>query len=909
MKDAVSKFYSGVSTRSCIEPPLMYDKMVKLDTLPLQLKMDYDVILNKPFYLNSIPWTTSNARKSYISTLRIPGDVLNNALSQIPFTASVYYRAKVALVLQVSGTPMHQGCLLAACSPINNFTRNTTNWDFAINRLLASPHVFLNANESTPVVLEVPFYVNSPLAAIDQTNTTIFGGNNSADYAQVEITVVNPLAAPANASISLTVSAHVIFRELEFYVPHVNPTWVSYTPTPFEAEGFASNFFQPVKSAISSTFDTIASSANSFAFDILDSTKNVVTSFTSGMRSSLRALTGLHNPEVAVLSSRSAVQFRQNANTVDAPNFFEKLDPYSSFTKTHDDYFFDTANDEMVLQNILSKPQYVGSFKVVNSDNTGTLLWNRPITPYQQVGETTYLSLAGSTQRTILSSNLMQTFSRLTRFWRGSIKLHIQSSMTNFHFAKLVVARNYSPDSKMLNSYPRFQDVANLMTETLEFSAGGQVQTVELPYCSNLSVLPNSSDLAYNALQHGMYYIYLYQPLVVNGTVPLTVEFNIYISAGDDFQYFGYSVDPLIMHRYLEPQPVLAESDDAFVAESDPTAPVPVNSQEGIINELPSKDQMDPLMHMRPVYHVRDLIRRFYNTNSTRYLSTQIQTAKGCLAVPVASLIGLKQDEGTNEFLLRHHTTLEIISAMYLGFKGGLKVKAVVNGTPSVQVWYVPPSCEWNPATNFWNAKDPIPAVTAPFYDTISEMYQFPNFLPPTGAMLLGASYCTQTVTVERPNYMVSDGTMVSSNSAGAAEPVAMSVAELEFEVPYMSPFKFVGNSDVKATLPTSDSYSNAVNALGHLVFKIAEPALFAPGVSTLKTGVTVQVFAAATDESRFGFQTFAPAVGSGSQVDVAVPYQLIPSVSRQNGMPPQAALTAAAPGVNYTPLYFTRSV
>ena len=40
---------------------------------------------------------------------------------------------------------------------------------------------------------------------------------------------------------------------------------------------------------------------------------------------------------------------------------------------------------------------------------------------------------------------------------------------------KNLVARDYSPDVKMLTSYPAFESVANLMTETLEFSAGGQV--------------------------------------------------------------------------------------------------------------------------------------------------------------------------------------------------------------------------------------------------------------------------------------------------------------------------------------------------------------------------------------------------------------------------------------------------
>ena len=50
-----------------------------------------------------------------------------------------------------------------------------------------------------------------------------------------------------------------------------------------------------------------------------------------------------------------------------------------------------------------------------------------------------------------------------------------------------------------------------------------------------------------------------------------------------------------------------------------------------------------------------------------------------------------------------------------------------------------------------------------------------------------------------------------------------MSVCELEFEIPYMSPFKFVGNSDLFANITGTDAV-NALNDLGSLVIKVAQP-------------------------------------------------------------------------------------
>ena len=231
------------------------------------------------------------------------------------------------------------------------------------------------------------------------------------------------------------------------------------------------------------------------------------------------------------MASKNAVVFRQNINNVDATNFYEKLDPYSQFETVCNDYIFDTDVDEMHLKEIIQKPQFLGKFVVSTSDNSGRLLWSRPITPYQEVNTYSYVDRAGATQFTNVSSNLLQTFHMLSRYWRGGMKIYLQAVMSNFHFCKLTVARNYSPSFEAIGNIPTFNDISNLMMETLEFSAGGQVQEIKLPFCSTLNQLPCSTDFLQNAMQHGEYYIYLHQPLVTNGSVSTSIEFNVYIAA------------------------------------------------------------------------------------------------------------------------------------------------------------------------------------------------------------------------------------------------------------------------------------------------------------------------------------------------------------------------------------------
>jgi len=890
-----------------LELPIRYDKTSKLDCVPPVLEMDYSVILNKPFLLDTVDWPNTATRHSLLLSYELPGDVLANALAEIPFIASVYYRAKISMVFQVSGTPMHQGILLASAQPFNNLGGSIDR----INSYLSAPHVFLHANESTSVALEIPFYVNSKLAPIDFTDSTVVPSNIGANFCSVELMVFNPLGVPSSGSTTVSVSAHVVFRELEFYVPHIDPEWVPFPG--FLAEGFIGNFYEGVKATISKSLDSFASGVNALAGDLLDKTKGLVKDGVSAVREGVRAYTGLHNPEIPALDGRCAVQTRQNFNLVDTPNFFEKLDPYANFTKVFDDYYFDTDVDEMLVSEIISKPQFIGSFKVTSADPSGTILWSRPISPAQENRVRTYTDAVG-TQSTTVSSNLLQTLSKLSRFWKGSINIHLQSSMTNFHFCKLIVARDYSPDVKMLTSYPAFESVANLMTETLEFSAGGQVHTVKMPFCSPLSVLPCSADLQFNALQHGMYYVYLYQPLVINGTVPTTIEFNVYVSAGDDFDFFGYSVDPLRMYKPTS-DPVLAledvEASSKWEAESEVQAPVPVNSQEAV-DLSPHQEMKDEPYHMRPIKHVRDYIRRFYNVASQRVLSTTLTSENGCFSVPVASLLGLNQ-RGDTEF--EYHSTLAIIKGLFLGYKGGLKAKLLVNGSPKVQVWYVPPSYTIDNAApageTQWIRNNAIPSSASTAFLPIQEMFQAPNFVPPSTAIQLGVAYASQTVSVEAPNYVNSNSALVLSNGAGFSEPIAMSVCELEFEIPYMSPFKFVGNSDLFVNI-TSTNAINALNDLGSLVIKATQPALFEVGQSTVKTGITYQLYIAATDETRLGFQINAPTIGYGSRnIPTIGETFLISQSSPINNYPPQALVvpTTGLYNKNLTPLYYTRSV
>ena len=885
--DTASNFFSSVRTRAAIEPPVRYNKYPHLDCVPKKLEMDYSVILNKPFFIQNLTWKSTDIKGTSLARIFIPQDILTNPLVEIPFKASVYFRAKVSVVFQVAGTPMHSGLLIAGAQPLGS----SLMWQAPIseNQLMAGPHVFLSANEATPAVLEVPFYVNSKLAVTGENGTMVVPTSIDGNYAEVEVYVFNALGVPTSGSTSLSISVHFMFQDLEFYVPHVDPVWVPQSK--YECEGFVEN----AKGFVTNVFDRITSGVKttvSDAYDLISSTKVQAFDFIDSGRSWLRGLTGLHNPADATISTKMAVQTRQNTNVVDAPIQMEKLDPFSQFSHYTRDYTFDTEVDEMLISEIISKPQYIGSFVVSTADTEGTCKWSRPITPFQQALETSYTDL-GNAVTTITTTSLFQNIHYLSRYWRGGMKLYIQSAMSNFHFVKLTIARNYAPDTFMINNLPAFDSVPNLMMETLEFT-GHQVHTIKLPYASSLEQLPCSTDPLFNALQHGMYYIYVHQPLVVNGSIPTSVAFNIYVGADDDFQFFGYATRPNMISYNVAALPTMRSGmapavNDELVKEEEERrkedsnqeffykiealryyqAESSVETQEDLVLQHHEQDPITPT-DLRPIVSVRDFTRRFVRAFYKRYTSQFLDAHRGTVQIDVAEMLGFRGQHytatplGSSVFVPSN--AHQIINAMFLGYSGGARFKVSVLGTTAAEVYYIPPgfhSYDIDPTGGHqWRGTAPLPstnlAANGSAYSE-SNLGQY-FFAERTPNPYHRDSLVNPSPMQDRPNYVTTSANVDIGVAAQGFDRIPTSNTLHEIEVPHMSPYRFVGDT-TKGVLPLTGTtpFDLGANNMGFIVVKFAQPVIYYPGVAAVSGGAAIEVFVSTDDVGRAGYQVFAP--------------------------------------------------
>jgi len=198
------------------------------------------------------------------------------------------------------------------------------------------------------------------------------------------------------------------------------------------------------------------------------------------------------------------------------------------------------------------------------------------------------------------------------------LKITIQSVMNNKQQCKLKVIKLYNPSVRVTSAYPTYQSIANAPTHLLEFTQGGQEHQVDLPYLCRNDITPCANNMDFEALFHGMYYIYVAQPLVKSDSSPDEIEFNVFIEGCPDLTFYGYSTSNTYHANFqVIPEPTSRDSDLVFEAQSG-------NSMK-VMNEPQSQDkehvvdtkdvQLTHLTRLMPTLDIRPFIRRMYKSD------------------------------------------------------------------------------------------------------------------------------------------------------------------------------------------------------------------------------------------------------------------------------------------------------
>nr|URG14450.1 MAG: capsid protein [Picornaviridae sp.] len=707
-------------------------------------RIDAKPYIERPFYAGSLTFSTADKRWEFLNTplQYLPGDVIRSNPSLLnAMKIGSLYRADLVLNISMAGTITHAGkILVAALPPLPKYPFAGPTLagaeDVWVNTLLSGPHAYLHANEATSVMLTIPWYCNSDMATLDMDLTsanTLDITSSNGNYATLVFMVMNPLAPSAGSSTSLTIVIEACFKHLDILIP--TPRYVSWVPQ------------SGIRSTLVGLKETIKKGVRAVSGDFID-----------GAIDWLASWTGLHNPNDPTIKERNIIASRNFPNVVDAPQFFEKLDPNTAFNRIVKGPIFGSDVDEMSISHITSKKQLLGQITVKTSDPIGTLYWARPISPFQGGYQ--------NSQEEIICANNIELMHSLHRAWRGGLIITIESVMNNKQQTKLRLLKLYNPTLDILTSTPAYATIANAPSALMEFTQGGQEHEISLPYLCRNDLTPCSENLSFEALFHGMYYIYLAQPLANSEGSPTSVEFNIYMHGDKDLAFYGY---------------VSKELEDAFfplyytnTTTVESTTHVPLvkfrpqsgrgdsirvmNEPQKQTNDIAEDHKASCVSHfdrLIPNLDIRPLIRRMYprrKTNS-RYLNEKEIATE---IIPLADIIGESiYQEKTEDY----STPMTIISKMYYGKTAGFKFQLRLADTsynltpiPSVSprdfsfvnvfIMYVPPNFTFdsitatvrgapvNPlaieANNLPTHRTPFPFQDIPVvFNAITSVYEF----------------------------------------------------------------------------------------------------------------------------------------------------------------------------------------
>lgn len=791
---SVSTSVSSIQTREITDmtKPLIMPKTHILE----QYKIDVKPFINRPFFVGSVRWTTSHAK--YITLTNdvecLPRDIINsNPTIKQGLKIGSLYRMAGQLSISVAGTIAHAGCVLVGIIPPLPDTINHADKQAPlVNTLLSGPHAFLHANEATSVLLDIPWYCNTDYDSLDCDDTpgyrsAITINNIPASCATLVFLVLNPLQASTGASTTLTIVIEANLTNFEVAVP--TPRYVTFDNTPnYLAQSYFSNLG-------TSLLDSATGFAKTFVGDAID-----------GVRGAIRHFTGLHNPNLPQLQTSSYMIQRNRLNNVDTLQYLENLDPNANFSRVVSEPIFNTDVDEMAISHIIQKKQFVGTFRVNALDRIGILLFSRPISPFQG-GLQAVTSPTGDLNTSI--ANNIELMHLLTRAWSGDIKITIQSVMNNKQQVKLRLLQYYNPNPKVLDQVPNYASLLQAPSHLMEFSAGGQTQEVVLPYLCRNRIMLNARESNLEALYHGMYYIYVAQPLANSPDSPQDIYFNVYISMEPGAKFYGYSTE---IHKASGP----------WYHPDERNAPTEYKAQSYTMNKPQVQEpnsEKPPETHedsrLMPLIDVRPLIRRLYHLKPIEDINTEAFNQHN-IVLTLDSQIGEVETRSS----MKESIPCSTISRMYYGKHVGLKVRLTLrcevgDFAPDLRVYFVPPQ--------YYPKRD-------------------------NDHMLLAAG----KVDEDFDAFDFANSSFPLTNIASPILTSARNERIFEFVVPNVSPLKFIGGPLKMLFLTSSTYYSTAPNDLGNLMLCID---------SREDSVYTLYQEYGFTDESRLGFHCIAPVI------------------------------------------------
>lgn len=473
-------------------------------------------IFRTPVRVASGSWSTTSVAGAILYRFDFPDLVFKIERFTKMLKRFTFFRGTFRLRIEVNGTDMHAGQLMLAVRPNTLLPRTSgVGTQPTLQNLMQNNHVMLLARANTVAEIEIPWYSIYDYMSSESAMPAPYADCTNETYASAFLVVRNVLNPGSTASTTLGWTAYVTACDIHMSIPK---------PSLGFAQGLidVTTINQTLSNVTDSTLP-INMEGDDFDVTALDLPTDPTNSATVTHRnfSSLSSCKGVVPTERMSMYPESMTICR-----------------YSSF---------ETNVDEMLLSNLITIPSMLDPFTLSTTSVFGTVLYKKPISP------TAGYKYQTPTTSTLNSSTTLCYFANLFHFWRGDIVFCIEVVGSQHHTAKLFAGYAYD-----VADVPNFSvgniDPTTYYGKVIEVNKTNQCYEIRIPYQHYSPWCPVTNDVTHSsgifARTTGAGYVYPFKsgaigtffvtvlnPLVVSASIATSIDVNVTIRAGENFEF------------------------------------------------------------------------------------------------------------------------------------------------------------------------------------------------------------------------------------------------------------------------------------------------------------------------------------------------------------------------------------
>ncbi|APG76666.1 hypothetical protein [Hubei picorna-like virus 29] len=452
----------------------------------------YDELVSRPYVYKVGSWTSAHGFNKELEAIRLPIDFVKSIAgspNSVPFTVHRYCRSDMVVRVQLNANKFMMGQLQMAW-----YYQDSVDLHFSKRNNVASNsqtlHCLINAGTSNEGVLRIPYRYFKPMMEVGKREDKV----EPLDLGCLYLRVLNPLQVTSSSATSCAYTIFVSFENAEF-------TGMRH-----------------------STGNNPLISNSPHARPQMDIAAGIVAS-----RVLSSVLDG--NRDKPTTSARPTYFAPQTAQSWCIGNG-ESEDAYSlRLAHAQVPHPSSYVDDPFTVQSVCSRFGYVKKFTWSSSHASGSKVMAIPAIPMGPE-EQYYKQETGGVNTFVLPP--VAFLSNMFAYWRGSLRLRLDFVATQMHTGRLLIG--YVP-----GDYIDDMPLARLYASTYaEFDLKEQQQIeYRIPYVADRMYWDRFLNLSIRGSDvraPGYVYIYVLAPLAVMDSIAPSIDINMYIAGGDDFE-------------------------------------------------------------------------------------------------------------------------------------------------------------------------------------------------------------------------------------------------------------------------------------------------------------------------------------------------------------------------------------